>query len=114
MPIWTTTSVADVPVIDICRWMLIRTERDEVHIIGFNLTEGQGRVSRALRDFDPVTRIGHTPTGRCYRLVGESGYDGDAWFTFSRWCELYKVESWTDVSAEVLASGLATNEAGTK
>lgn len=106
MPFWTPTTVDATPELAVCSWMLIRTETGHIHVVGFNLTEGEGRVSSPLVTFDPATRIGTTKSGRRYVLQGEPGMDPDARYTFAAWCEINQVMHWDDVSAEVLAHGL--------
>ena len=106
MPVWRPTDVDATPELVVRSWMLIRTETAHTHVVGFNVTEGEGRVSSPLATFDPATRIGITQSGRRYVLVGGPGCNVDAQYTFATWCELTGVVSWDDVTAEVLAHGL--------
>ena len=106
MPIWRPSSVDATPELVVSSWMLIRTETADIHVVGFNLTEGEGRVSSPLATFDPVTRIGTTRSGRRYVLCGEPGCNTDAQYTFATWCEINQVVGWDDVTVEVLANGL--------
>jgi hypothetical protein len=43
-----------------------------------------------------------TESGRVYRLVRTSAWSRDAGYVRSRWCELYKVTSHTDVTERML------------
>ena len=105
MPVWKPSTVDAMPELTVRPWMLIRTETGDVHVVGYNLTEGEGRVSSPLMTFDPATRIATTRSGRRYVLQGEPGMDPDAKYTFAAWCEITRVVRWDDVSAEVLAHG---------
>ena len=106
MPVWRPTDVDAMPELTVRSWMLIRTETGHTHVVGFNVTEGEGRVSSPLATFEPATRIGTTQSGRRYRLVGEPGIDLDAQYTFAAWCEITRVVRWQDMTNEVLAHGL--------
>lgn len=107
MPIWRTSSVKATPEPHVRDWRLIRSETNDIHIVGFNVTESKGRVSSALTTFDPVTRTGTTSSGRRYVLRGESGWSADADYTFAVWRDVNHVANWTDVTSEVLARGLS-------
>ncbi|MHB8724025.1 MAG: hypothetical protein ACYC9Z_01445 [Casimicrobiaceae bacterium] len=110
MPFWTRTTVDATPELAVCSWMLIRTETGDVHLVGYNLTEGEGRVSSPLTIFDPATGIGTAKSDRRHVLRGEPGMDPDAQYAFAAWCEITRVVHWDDVSAEVLAHGRKKHE----
>ena len=102
MPIWNTTSVDENPVLELAAWMVVEvtppgTDR---HFVGWNLTEREGRTSSKIVSYDKETKIGITNSGRQYKLVGEPGLDGDAVYTFTKWCKINAVESYEDVSDE--------------
>jgi len=100
--VWKTTSVDDTPVIELTRWqvMEVTPPGTDRHFVGYNQTEGEGRASSKIMVFDKATMTGKTRSGRKYKLVGESGMDGDALYTFNRWCSINGVESFKDVSEE--------------
>ena len=107
MSIWKTTPVNQTPEIALENWRVFEVRSlywDETtrHFMGYNLTEREGRVSSAIETFDPVTRQGITKSGRVYQLIGDPGYNRDAEYTWSRWCEINHIEDQRDVTAEVL------------
>ena len=100
--LWKTSPVDQTPVIELKRWMVVEvtppgTDR---HFVGWNATEGEGRTSSKIVAYDKATRVGTTRSGRKYKLVGETGIDGDALYTFTGWCRINGVESYEDVSDE--------------
>lgn len=100
--VWKTTSVDETPVLELERWMVVEvtppgTDR---HFVGWNKTEGEGRASSKIVAFDKTTKTGTTKSGRKYKLVGETGIDGDALYTFTYWCSINSVDSYKDVSEE--------------
>ena len=86
--------------------MFIRTERGDVHLVGYNITESEGRVSSPLVAFDGATRTAVTRSGRRYVLIGEPGTNADALYTFAMWRDISRVTHWEDVTKEVLVRGL--------
>ena len=106
MPVWRPTSVDTTPELVMRSWLLLRTERDEVHLCGYNVSEGEGRVSSPLIAFDRDRMVATTRSGRHYRLEGPSGADGDAFYVWQRWCAINRVTAYTDVTAELLGAGL--------
>lgn len=106
MTIWRATPVDQVPEIELDQWRIFEAkspywEGTTRHFIGYNLTEGEGRVSSAIQNFDHDKMIGITRSGRVYRLVGEPGWSRDAEFVWTRWCESNHVEDQRDVTGEV-------------
>jgi hypothetical protein len=100
--LWKTTPVNDTPVIELERWTVVEvtppgTDR---HFVGYNITEGEGRTSSKIVSYNKETKTGTTRSGRKYRLIGESGIDGDALYVFTGWCRINGVESYKDVSDE--------------
>lgn len=102
MTIWRTTPVSQTPVLSLARWSVMQTETGSRHFVGYNVTEGEGRVSSAIVVYDPATRQGHTSTGRIYQLVGEPGYDSDASYTWNQWVAINRVTEQVDVTEEYL------------
>lgn len=100
--LWNATSVDVTPVIELTKWQVVEvtppgTDR---HFVGYNVTEGEGRTSSKIVSYDKETQTGTTRSGRKYKLVGETGIDGDALYTFTNWCKINGVESYKDVSDE--------------
>ena len=100
--LWGATPVDLTPAIELERWQVVEvtppgTDR---HFVGWNKTEGEGRTSSKIISYDKETRTGTTRSGRKYKLVGETGMDGDALYTFTGWCRVNGVESFKDVSDE--------------
>lgn len=102
MAIWTVPDPASEPSIRLVRWRIFETERAERHFVGFDELNREGRVSSAIRSFDPATRRGTTSSGRAYELLGEPGHDDDARYVWNAWALLNHVPYARDVTAEML------------
>ena len=102
MSIWKTSPVERTPVLGLAQWSVYQTETGERHFVGYNVTEGEGRVSSAIVDFNRETKQGRTSSGRIYQLVGDPGHNGDAIYTWGRWCEINRVSEQRDVTEEYL------------
>ncbi|KVE73709.1 hypothetical protein [Burkholderia vietnamiensis] len=102
MPIWRPCPVSERPKISLSRWRIFETSDGSRHFVGVNLLDSSGRVSSEIVDFDCVTMQGTTHTGRIYELVGEYGEASQAEYVWQRWCELYAVTSYTDVTERLL------------
>lgn len=100
MTIWRTSPVSQTPVLKLVQWSVFQTETGERHFVGYNVTEGEGRVSSAIVEFNPETKQGRTSSGRIYQLAGEPGFNGDAAYTWGRWCEINRVSEQRDVTEE--------------
>lgn len=97
--IWETPPVSDQPSITLVRWSVMETDTGERHFVGFNIEDREGRVSTAIRSFDPATACGVTMSGRIYRLIGPTGYDPDGEWVWALWAYSQK-QRWRDVSTE--------------
>src|SRR5487761_2326368 len=86
--------------------MLIRTECDDIHAVGYNEAASEGRVSSPLVQLDVARRVTTTRTGRVYELDGPPGVDADARYVLDAWLRIHRVPSWTDVTTDVLEHGL--------
>jgi hypothetical protein len=85
------------------RWSIReRDDTSERHFVGFDTVNNDGRVSTPIRVFDPVTRTGSTATGSTYQLVGRAGRDKDAEYVWSRVVRIWKIESWQDVTQDLV------------
>jgi hypothetical protein len=84
------------------RWRIFETVDGSRHFVGVDMFDSSGRVSSPIVTFDPVTRQGTTQTGRIYELVGRKGSSLNVEYVWGRWCELYEVTSYSDVTERLL------------
>lgn len=103
MPIWATAPVPQSPSLDLCSWRILETDKNELHFVGYNLTDHEGRVSTPIEQFDVATLTGRTRSGRVYRLRGAPGFDADAAYVWNAWCSASGVKHWEDVTEKSLA-----------
>ena len=105
MSIYKPAPADAVPAITLSAWRVYRIKsklrklNNGVHLVGRNEAVGDGRVSSALKKWNPETREGITRSGRVYTLVGEPGGSLDAAHVWSIWCKVNKVTSIQDVTA---------------
>jgi hypothetical protein len=102
MPIWKPRPASELPKIPLSRWRIFETEDGSRHFVGVDMFDSSGRVSSAIETFDPVTLQGTTQTGRIYELVGRKGSSLNVDYVWMRWCELYEVTSYTDVTERLI------------
>lgn len=100
MSIWRTTPVESVPVLKLTKWSVFQTETGQRHFVGYNMTEGEGRVSSAIVEFDSASRRGRTSTGRIYELIGEPGFSSDAEYVKTGWLNINRVSEHFDVTEQ--------------
>ena len=105
MSIWRTTPVEQTPEIELARWTVYEVSsklwpEKTRHFVGWNLTEREGRVSSAITEFDEKTMRGKTKSGRVYQLVGQSGHDSDAAYTWSRWCRINEIDEVEEIKVD--------------
>lgn len=100
MPILSNPPASQVPEIQLIRWAVIQTERNELHFVGYSIALGHARVSSPIVEVIPEKRTGVTHTGRRYTLVGNPGLDGDGLYILNTWLAGYKVPEWQDVTAK--------------
>lgn len=96
--VWRVQGVDKEPVVELTQWRAYRLPDGDVHFMGWQEAALQGRVTSAIQEFDPVQRCGRTRSGRVHRLMGGSGYNGDAGYTWSTWLRIYRLESCEDVT----------------
>lgn len=99
--VWETRPVAEAPEIVLRSWRVIEIENEARHFIGYNETEGEGRVSSKIITFDKETKRGVTRSGRVYQLIGSPGFNDDALYVWARWKQINKVEVEKDVTGEL-------------
>ncbi len=98
--VWKTSPVAETPELQLSSWQIWQTETGERHFVGYNETEGAGRVSSAIQQFDRDTMRGITRSGRVYELLGPPGHDGDAAYVWGYWKRRNGVQTAEDVTLE--------------
>lgn len=101
MPIWTVSSVENVPHLRLTDWRVYESPDGDRHLVGYNVTEREGRVSSPIVKFDPKGRCAVTRSGRIYELSGPSGYNADADYVWRRWMHIQGHEDYADVTAQV-------------
>lgn len=110
--IWSVPSVSQQPSLQLVRWSVRQTERGSRFLVGYNVSDQEGRVSTAIQCFDVSTARVTTHSGRTYELVGPPGRDADAEWV---WQNVASPDlKWTDVSEELeaaLQEYLSTNKA---
>lgn len=89
--------------VEIVDWSIkeVLFEEDEErtrHLIGFILEEEVGRVSSAIKNFDPDQMLIQTQSGRLYKLSGEPGKNLDADYVWNFWKKANKVRFELDVT----------------
>lgn len=100
MSVWSSTPVSLVPEIELLSWSVRQLPEGDRHLVGYNGTEMEGRVSSKVLGFDLSTKIAITASGRAYKLIGESGSDPDAEHVWAVWKRVNKVTTFTDVTDE--------------
>ncbi len=104
MSIWRSRPVGEAPEIALEAWRILETAAGDRHFVGFRPERGTARVSSAIVELDTTTRVGVTRSGRRYVLDGPPGVDiteGD--FVWTAWCQVNHVDSYRDVTDELLA-----------
>jgi len=101
--IWPVDSVEVQPSIHISNWSIRAviyntSEMVTHHIVGYSEDTYEGRVSSAIIDFDPASRIVSTQSGRKYILVGKVGYDSDGEHVWRSWKYVNQANSEFDVT----------------
>lgn len=111
MPVWSTTSVEDVPELQLRDWRVYESPEGDRHLVGYNITESEGRVSSAISEFDAQSQRAVTSSGRVYELVGPSGHNADADYVWKRWMGIQGHDDFLDVTAQV-AEAIAAADGG--
>jgi hypothetical protein len=101
--IWKTQPVASQPRLRLASWRIMRTERGEIHFIGYAVDNHEGRVSTAIQSLDLAARTGVTSSGRLYELIGKPGHDPDADYVWGMWARVNGVKRAEDVTVELLS-----------
>jgi hypothetical protein len=107
MSYFRPSGVSETPHIEIIRWKIYKVtselwKEQTIHLCGYNLTEGHGRVSSAIVQVLPKDRIVITESDREYKLVGDTGFDPDAAYIWGLWCLRNGIREFFDVSNEYM------------
>lgn len=102
MPIWKPPPVSRLSLIPLSRWRIFELTDGSRYFVGVDMFDQTGRVSSPIVAFNAVSLQGTTQTGRIYELVGKPGVALQADYVWIRWCELYEVTSYTDVTQLLL------------
>lgn len=104
MAIWRPAPVTEEPELTLMCWRVMQTEAGDCHFVGIRPNVLTGRVSSRILELDMKSLVGVTSTGRVYRLLGPAQWASAALYTWQRWCEMYQVSEWRDVTDELLAA----------
>lgn len=101
MPVWKTTPVERAPELRLARWSVREVQPGATrHLVGYNTTEREGRVSSRITAFDEERHRAMTESGRVYELAGRPGHDSDAEYVWQRWLSYMGDVTWSDVTHE--------------
>lgn len=102
--VWSATPVEDSPRLRLTQWRVMQIARGGCHLVGWNSSEREGRVSTAIVSMNASTREALTASGRVYELAGRPGFNADAEHTWGWWCRLNDVEQYVDITAQIEAA----------
>lgn len=102
MSIWSPRPTSELPRIPLSQWRVFELADGSRHFVGVDMFDRSGRVSSPIVTFDAATMQGTTQTGRIYELVGQQGWSVQGEYVWMRWCELYDVTSYSDVTERLL------------
>ncbi len=88
MSVWDVSPIEDEPETVLHRWHVFETPAGSRHFCGYVESLREGRVSTAVKQFDPATMTGRTASGRVYSLEGPGGFHPDALYVRSAWLRL--------------------------
>ena len=107
MPIWSTASVAEEPVIQLSRWSVARLFQGASC---FDIAYGYRDCARSGRISSPIVGIENgsgrliTQSGRRYALVGSPGIDPDGLYVLRMSLRAGEITAEQDVSTEYLTA----------
>ena len=81
---WPARSVAEEPAYVLVRWRLVSIQGSP-RFVGYNCTNGEGRLSSRVVALDVVAREARTESGRVYALEDPSGFDADGEWVLDCW-----------------------------
>jgi hypothetical protein len=89
---WPPRPVAQEPSYVLIRWRVVSI-RGALRLVGYNLTNDEGRLSSRLVAIDVMSRAARTESGRIYVLEGPWGFDADAEWVLQGWLHRYGARS---------------------
>lgn len=108
MNVWTIADVAEEPEVTLTNWQVLELPNGDRHLVGYALESRRGRVSSCIETFDRLSLRAVTSSGRTYQLRGHPGIDRDGEYVWRLWARLNQAPQFSDVSAEVWASHVAS------
>lgn len=108
--VWNTAPVSDQPEITLRNWTAYATDLGTIHLVGYNVTDYEGRTSTAVVNFDKETMRAVTASGRVYQLEGPPGYDSDGHWVWGTYQRVNKINSYTNVSDQFYDKGNNNDE----
>lgn len=102
MPIWKPPPVSRLPLVPLSRWRVFELTDGSRYFVGMDMFDQSGRVSSPIVAFNAESLQGTTQSGRIYELVGKPGVALQADYVWKKWCELYEVTSYKDVTQRLL------------
>jgi hypothetical protein len=100
---WAVAPISESPDIVLIRWQVMQLPNADLHFVGWNVKDSEGRASTRIIEFDPSTRSARTDSGRIYQLVGPAGRDSNGMYVWRRWMKINAVTEYADVSAHFQA-----------
>ena len=111
MPVWRTRPTEEQNTLTLEDWKILELQNGDRHLVGHCIENQEGRVSSAIRNFDPGSLRFQTKAGRVYLLHGPPGINMDAEYVWARWAFVNSVSSWTDVTEVAWNKHLAVQRA---
>jgi len=102
MPIWKIAPVSDAPEVTLSHWQIRELPNRNRHFVGSDVTDGTGRVSTFIVEFDVETMRGRTNSRRVYHLRGKTGWSGNGEYIWSRWAPPNNATEFVDVSNSIV------------
>lgn len=87
-------------------WAFVRSDRNEVHVAGYDEMGHVGHVSPRIAAYDRGLKTAMVETRSMYMLVGGPGLGLDAQRALTRWLAARALTSWDDVTDLVVVHGL--------
>ena len=104
MAVWKPDSISDEPEVILANWCVFEIDGKDRHFCGYNVILREGRVSSRIEEFDQPNMAGRTRSGRIYKLQGAHGWDSNARYVWTRWCNINGIDadSVRNVSEEIV------------
>lgn len=101
MPLWKIASVSDDPQVTLSDWQIRELPNGHRHFAGVDPSDGSGRVSSFIVEFDAEKMCGRTNSGRVYVLRGKPGWSDNAEYVWTAWARVNNATTYTDVSDSI-------------